>query len=188
MIKTACLILLLLLSPPIIEGQWEKCQIWQLKTKTFYEILTENNTLISRVQPYWQNKVFNNPIGQNGLEIRLKSIKDIRLKNFNFKFLYNIVPVKSNLFQLSDDDLCPECNIKEDILHAFLLCERVKAFWKWLGNIIKKLKADYVTFNIDSAVIIYGFNIENKTFKLLNFIVNCAMFVIYKSGLKIQGG
>ena len=104
------------------------------------------------------------------------------MKNFNFKFLYNVVPVKSNLFKwkLSDDDLCPECNIKEDILHAFLLCERVKAFWKWLGNIIKKLKADHTTFNIDSAVMIYGFNIENKTFKLLNFIVNCAMFVIYK--------
>ena len=143
---------------------------------------------MSRAQQYWQNKVCNNPIGQNGLEwhhiweFRLKSIKDIRLKNFNFKFLYNIVPVKSNLFKwkLSNDDLCPECNIKEDILHDFLLCERVKAFWKWLGNIIKKLKADYATFNIDSAVMIYGFNIENKTFKLLNFIVNCAMFVIYK--------
>ena len=57
---------------------------------------------------------------------------------------------------------------------------KVKAFWKWLGNIIKQLKADYATFNIDSVVMIYGFNIENKTFKLLNFIVNCAMFVIYK--------
>ena len=33
---------------------------------------------------------------------------------------------------------------------------------------------------IDSAVLIYGFNLENKTLKLLNFIVNCAMFVIYK--------
>ena len=83
-------------------------------------------------------------------------------------------------WKLSDDDLCPECNIKEDNLHAFLLCERVKAFWKWLGNIIKKFKADYATFNIDSAVMIYGFNMENKTFKLLNFIVNCAIFVIYK--------
>ena len=82
-------------------------------------------------------------------------------------------------WKLSDDDLCPECNIQENILHAFLLCERVKA-WEWLENIIKKLKADYATFNIDSAVMIYGFNIENKTFKLLNFIVNCAMFIIYK--------
>ena len=175
-------------NPPSLKVRGKKYQIWQLKTKTFYEILTENNTSISRAQQYWQNKVLNNPIGQNGLEwhhvweFRLKSIKDFRLKNFNFKFLYNIVPVKSNLFKwkLSDDDLCPECNIKEDILHAFLLCERVKAFWKWLGNIIKKLKVDYATFNIDSAVMIYGFNIENKKFKLLNFIVNCAMFVIYK--------
>ena len=38
------------------------------KQKTFYEILLENNTLISRVQPYWQNKMFNNPIGQHGFE------------------------------------------------------------------------------------------------------------------------
>ena len=34
--------------------------------------------------------------------------------------------------------------------------------------------------NIDFAVLIYGFNIENNTFKLLNIIVNCAMFIIYK--------
>ena len=114
--------------------------------------------------------------------IKVEMRKRLRLKTFNFKFLYNIVPVNSNLFKwkLSDDDLCPECNIKEDILLAFLFCERVKAFWEWLENIIKKLKADYATFNIDSAVLIYGFNIENKTFKLLNFIVNCAMFIIHK--------
>ena len=42
------------------------------------------------------------------------------------------------------------------------------------------MKADYATFSIDSAVMIYGFNIKNKTFNLLNFNVNCAMFVIYK--------
>ena len=83
-------------------------------------------------------------------------------------------------WKLSDDDLCPECNIKYDILHAFLFCERVKAFWEWLENIIKKLRADYATFNIDSAGLIYGFNIEIKTFQLLNFIVNCAMFTLYK--------
>ena len=39
---------------------------------------------------------------------------------------------------ISDNDLCPECNIKEGILHALLFCERVKAFWEWLENIIKK--------------------------------------------------
>ena len=41
---------------------------------------------------------------------------------------------------LSDNDLYPECNIKEDILHAFIFCERVKAFWEWLENIMKKKK------------------------------------------------
>ena len=66
-------------------------QTWQLETKTFYEILIENNASVSRVQPYWQNKVFNNPMGQHGLdwhhiwEFRLKSIKDIRLKKIQFQ-------------------------------------------------------------------------------------------------------
>ena len=61
----------------------------------------------------------------------LKAVKDLQLKNLNFKFLYNIIPVNSNLFykwKLSDDDLCSECIIKEDIIHAFLFCDRVKAF------------------------------------------------------------
>ena len=49
-------------NPPLLKVRGKKYQIWQLKTKTFYEILTENNTLISRAQQYWQNKVFNNPI------------------------------------------------------------------------------------------------------------------------------
>ena len=46
-------------------------------------------------------------------------------------------------------------------------------------NYIKQ-DIDHATFNIDSAVLIYGFSLENKTYKLLNFIVNCAMLVIYK--------
>ena len=56
--------------------------------------------------------------------------------------------------------------------------KELKHFGNGLGE--KKLKADYAIFNIDSAILIYGFNIENKTFKLFNFIVNCAMFIIYK--------
>ena len=163
-------------------------QIWELKTKTFYKILTENNILESRVEGYWQNKVHNNPIGQSELEwknvwkFKLKSVRDTRLKNFNLKFLYNIVPVNSNLYKwnLTESDKCPECNIKEDILHAFLFCEKLNTFWGWLENIIHHLQMDYGNFKMSCSIIIYGFNIENKKYNLLNFIVNCALFVIYK--------
>ena len=85
--------------------------------------------------------MFNNPIGQNGLErhhiweFRLKSIKDIRLKNFNFKFLYNIVPVKSNLFKwkLSDDGLCPEFNIKKIFYMLSYFVKELKHFGNGLA-------------------------------------------------------
>ena len=49
---------------PSLKVSGKMYQIWRLKTKTFYEFLKENITSISRVQPYWQYKVFDNPIGQ----------------------------------------------------------------------------------------------------------------------------
>ena len=52
-------------NPPLLKVRGKKISNLAIeKQKTFYEILTENNTVISRAQQYWQNKVFNNPIGQ----------------------------------------------------------------------------------------------------------------------------
>ena len=126
--------------PPLVTIKGKSYQIYELKTKTFYEILQENNTIESRVEIYWQNKIINNPIGQNGLDwnkiwkFKLKSIKDIRFKNFNVKFLYNLVPVNANLYKwkLLNNDACTVCNVKEDIVHGFLLCQNLKPFWDWL--------------------------------------------------------
>ena len=45
---------------------------------------------------------------------------------------------------------------------------------------IQLLNTDRNAVQIDSAAIIYGINITNKAFKLVNYIINCALFVIYK--------
>ena len=37
---------------PLLKVKGKAHQIWQLKTKTFYEILIENNALVSEVQSY----------------------------------------------------------------------------------------------------------------------------------------
>ena len=95
------------------------------------------------------------------------------------KFLYNIVPVNSNLYKwnLLDCDECPECHVKEDISHAFLFCNKIRTFWRWLENVVYNLKEIYATFKMSYATLIYSFNIGEMEFKLLNFIINCALFL-----------
>ncbi len=172
-------------NPPVIVIKGKSHHIWEITTKAFYETLMEENTLQSRAEIYWQNKINDNQVGQKWKDIwkfKLKDTKDTRLKNFNLKLLYNIVPVNGNLYKwkLSSNEECTICNVKEDISHAFLLCEKIKSFWSWLENIICVLKEKYKTFKMNNHNLIFGCNIQNKHFRLLNFILSCALFVIYK--------
>ncbi len=167
----------------VIKGK--SYHIWEITTKAFYDTLVEENTLQSRAEIYWRNKINDNQVGQKWKDIwtfKLKDTTDIRLKNFNLKLLYNIVPVNGNLYKwkLSSNEECTTGNVKEDISNAFLLCEKIKSFWSWLENIICVLKEKYKTFKMNNHTLIFGCNIQNKHFRLLNFILNCALFVIYK--------
>ncbi len=62
----------------------------------------EENILQSRAEIYWQNKINDNLVGQKWKDIwkfKLKDTKDIHLKNFNLKLLYNIVSVNGNSYK-----------------------------------------------------------------------------------------
>ena len=61
-------------------------------------------------------------------ERNLSQIRESKLREFNLKLLYNILPVRSNLFKwgISTDDVCPKCNIKKDMNHAFIECKLFK--------------------------------------------------------------
>ena len=49
----------------------------------------------------------------------LAHIRENKMREFNLKFLYNLLPVKTNLFRwgISNDDVCPTCNIIRHIMH-----------------------------------------------------------------------
>ncbi len=81
---------------------------------------------------------------------------------------------------MSNNEGCTKCNVKEDISHAFLLCEKIKSFWSWLENNICVLKEKYKTFKMNDHTLIFGCNVQNKHLRLLNFTLNWALFVIYK--------
>ena len=67
------------------------------------------------------------------------------------KLLYNLLPVKSNLFKwgIINDDVCPKCNTKEDINHAFIECKLNEPLLNYLKEILRDIyQVKLVTFNI----------------------------------------
>jgi hypothetical protein len=174
--------------PPLLKIKGREYELCELKTKTFYDMLVEDNKIRSRAEIYWENKIHTNPIHvceaswKETWNFKLKTVNDIRLRNFNLKLLYNIVPVKSNLYKwnLAENKSCTDCNVTEDILHAFLYCKKVKSLWKWIQNVLQSINSDYVVHTMDPKEIIYCVNSQSVSFNLLNYIINCALFVIYK--------
>ena len=66
---------------------------------------------------YWEKKI-NVDIDWSTLFKRnLAQFRESKLREFNLKLLYNLLPIRSNLFKwgISNDDVCSKFNIKEDI-------------------------------------------------------------------------
>ena len=71
----------------------------------------------------------------------IRSIKEIRLKDFQYKVTNKTLVTKSFLHKINkvDNNICEYCNLQpETIYHLFIECEIVKRFWNelriWLGN------------------------------------------------------
>lgn len=114
------------------------------------------------------------------LKFRLKDTKDVRWRNFNVKLLYDIVSVK--YYFISGN--CQQTTKCDHVIQKKILCmpscfvKRSKIiFWSWLESTIRSLKKEYKLFKMDFCTLIYGFNVQNRHFKLLDFILNCALFL-----------
>ena len=112
-----------------------------LNSKSFYKLLPSRNLFTNTCCLYWENKL-NIEIDWTGVfKCNLVQIKENKLREFNLKLLYNLLPTRSNLFKwgLSSEDLCPNCKVKEDIIHAFTECDLNKSFFRYLENILQEI-------------------------------------------------
>ena len=71
-----------------------------------------------------------------------------RLREFNLKLLYNILPIKTNLqrWGFTTDGKCTHCGLDEDNKHAFIQCDLNRAFFVYLTTIIR------MAFHIDNVI------------------------------------
>ena len=153
-----------------------------MKAKHFYNALDDSENSNPSIATFWQD-VFNLPIDyewRHVLNLKLKKIKENKVKQFNFKLLHNVLPFKDNLFKwkITNDINCKYCNEPESSIHVLLKCRRITDFWRKIHRLIISLfKQDIV---IDEKVMLIGIRPDDSKYMLINVLISFAQFAIYK--------
>lgn len=146
--------------------------------RLFYEILAGVNDLNSHDK--WRNEI--GVIQENDwhrYHSSLQKIKEVKLKDFQFKINNRILVTNSFLWTINkiDSNLCGYCkeNI-ESIYHLFITCPKVKEFWNTL-NIWLNVNAN-INLILQDRNILFSAQSEQE---LINYIFVLAKYYIYKN-------
>ena len=107
-------------------------------------------------------------------------MKEVKLKDFQFKLNNKILASKSFLLRINkiDNNLCSYCgNNPETLMHLFVDCQKVKAFWRALRLWLQRhanLKIDI----LNHKNLIFSWHKENS---LSNNLLVVAKYYIYKT-------
>ena len=145
--------------------QIENKQINIIKSELKWETLLKNQDL------NWK-KIYTNVIS---------STIDIKLRNFQYKFIHRITPTNKLLFKqnIIGYNLCDFCSANiETLEHLFWECTTVQTFWTNLKN-----RCNYLNINIkiDLTSICFGEIGNTVLTKASNFILFCAKYYIFLS-------
>ena len=156
-----------------------------VKVKQIYAELIKLKQKSSRAMQFW-NEVLHPETSVKWRSLwlyRLKYVRDNSLIQFNFKFMYNILPIPINLFKwkLKETDSCFYCDQKGDLIQVFFKCQVISSFWNSLEILIREIFFKEFEFTPYYAVYMYKFRSERKIMEDVNLIINYALLSIYRS-------
>jgi hypothetical protein len=114
------------------------------------------------------------------------AIRDIKIRAFQYKLLYNVLPCNLylNRIKRSDTRLCDICQLLDDIPHYMVECNQVKLFWNRFNLWWNNMTNDNLVLN--KQIILAG-KLGNKTRnELLNACIMLAKWHIYKTKLDLS--
>ena len=149
--------------------------ISDLSSKEFYNLILLNcrSPFTNPCCLFWENKVNNDVDWSKVFKRYLILIKDNKLRQFNFKFLYNLLPVRKNLlkWRLANDAHCPHCNVEEDVIHAFITCKLNISFFKHVEFIIEQIFSASIEIN---TMLLFKSDIDD-----FDLILTIALWCVY---------
>ena len=105
--------------------------------------------------------------------------KHVKMREFQLKIIHKIYATDSyvNNFDKTVKKLCCHCNTKNNIIHWFAECSKLKQFWKLFSNWITGNFG--LNFKFDKNVILFGY-IDQPAFEL-NYCILFAKWYIHKA-------
>lgn len=132
----------------------------------------------------WNTSFLNEDLNWKTIYITpLKSTTDIKLRNFQYKFLHRTVPTNQFLAKcnLVSSSLCDFCGMEiETINHLFWECMYVQSFWMELtsllnqNNIHIEINLKHITFGVCQLI-------DKQETQINNFIIFIAKYFIFAS-------
>ena len=157
-------------------------------SKRIYKILSSNDR-VPWAQTKWKRDL-NLPLNfkwDNTYNICYKITQDTKLHWLQYRLLHRILSTNQFLCKIGikEDNLCTFCNNSpETLIHIFWECPIINNFWK---NIETWLKGDCVhirTLNLSKEDIILQIDNNQKSDKVLNFIILLIKSYIYNMKYK----
>lgn len=111
---------------------------------------------------------------------------EVQLQSFMFKIWYRIIPCRVYLTQIRvmENETCPRCAQRDDLLHFFFECQVVKSFWDSLATWLEG-REGVKQFPEDLAEeeLLLGVTERDGDYSLFNYILLLAKFYIYKTSI-----
>ena len=153
----------------------------KIKSKHLYSILNDFQKSDVTVLAFWEEKL-NLPSDfdwKDVLKFKFKTLKNNKVKQYNFKLFHMILPFRNNLFKwkITSENVCPFCAKPESFIHVLLECPKVVPFWKRVIGLIQDNFNETVIF--DEKLLITGIDINHDMLNV-NTIVVYAQYAIYK--------
>ena len=144
------------------------------KSKSIYEVFIKQKSqdITPDMLPF--AKFINPDSNISGiLKCKMIDIKEIKLREFNFKVIHNILPCNQNLnkWKIIQNDKCDICEEVQTIKHLLFDCISVKQLWQKVEGMTQ--------CNITYHEVICGFG-ENL---FANYVTNITAYIVYKDWL-----
>jgi hypothetical protein len=125
---------------------------------------------------------------ENIFSLSFKITRETKLQSFQYKLIHRIISCRKRLFNIKivDDPACLFCESKiDDLKHFMLSCPKAKSFWQsffaWWNRLSEvKIPLDYLDLG---ESILFGFQIDEEVFSVLNYCILIAKFYVYKQKL-----
>jgi hypothetical protein len=154
-------------------------------TMLFKKTCPDNVTSILNRHNMNTNNILGNPFSN-----LFKTIKDVKLRNLQYKILHNIYPTMKHLFKwkIAKTDQCQHCKVEESLEHAVWICPIAQNAIKMLSMVLneKQLTDSILNLNYENVLLGIGSSKINISIRNENVRLIDELIVLLKQKLILQ--